>query len=1055
MPDVSLSSFRQLAETMRTTERVKLDGAQPDGTRGVRASSNLGTKAARWLNNAFSIKDDATKAFKATVRRELGGDEQAAQRVFAAADIRVSKVLTGERLVAALNRLTVEKNRAQGGGNDTGGGNALQAFHDTQRDAIESTSHSQRDSLSTSRRDSLSVSDDSDTPPQPPDSAAMQSASRAWSDFATHLGNRGQQGMFMRWNAVAELANVPLGQLSGGSERQMLQGLIGPHAGALVDTIGELIAYDSTQTAKFAGLLDLVAPLIDPGDQGRVDQVDGWLAAARLQQQQPKEKEPEPGERLADLRSELAKLRAGLDSGTGDRTATLKAYADLGGKLLAAVLENAPEDDRDVHSAKAGFLARLAYDPPRHDDLVGLLLDPSRSKPRLDLLPDPKTHPNEYATVMRAAVDAFTRDYGGFENLQARTALLGAGVSEDLLEPMRDRAVKDVSSGESVAQLRLHGATKLPRTVDFASTLARETALRDLDKPLKFESTGVSGGKLVPPPLDQQVDLDSVPRAKGLGQVLGREPGDGEVLKAEANGRTLRFTEPDGSIVALKFMKAKERGEEPGKLHREHESFALMKDALGKDYQAEPRTFRVGDQDHPVVRISRDDLPPDARRTLDEELTRKGMTLAEEDGCYYCMSYRVTGSDDIEAGDYFAYLEDTSDDASFGSGFKASMETLGKMAAKGFFDPNLIANSYHDKDSSRPWVWSPDLFIPWKDTAGEEERPLANAQYSNFRVGGLADPDEFRHISQVLDTEFASIVGGSGVQKDIQDSNTGHEETNLRLTTAFLVGRMVHEALVMATRRMVLEGAFEPSTPKQRRDQLIATFKDSVRQGIEAFAVAFTGKPADKVIEALEANGLDLDSALDGIVAERRSLYSFAYTDKLRERDGGYFGQVFGVDSQRIEFGPKSEDELARDKGVRTMTSRAEVLRSPDPIATLKATVPPGWVAVVGVDADDKPVHLDDLGWMVRIDDQAKTVFDRPDGSGGVTVDAPPGMEVGPTVVRVKVDGAEDFRDYMDKLKARSHTLQNTGEWNGGYFFLNEMSANNILSATLVGLRVG
>ncbi|HMR29664.1 MAG TPA: hypothetical protein PKA13_03010 [Geminicoccaceae bacterium] len=1054
MPDVSLGSFRQLAQTMRTDERVKLDGALPDGTRGVRASSNLGTKAARWLNNAFGVKDDAIKAFKATVRRELGGDEQAAQRVFAVAGIRVSKVLTGERLVAALNRLTVERNRAQGGGNDTGGGNALQAFHDAQRDTTESTSQSQRDSLPIGRRDSLSVSDDSDALPRSPLSPAMQSASKAWSDFAAHLGNGTPQGMFMRWNAAAELANAPLDQLSG-PERQKLQSLIGPQVGSLVDTVGELIGYDSTQTAKFAGLLDLVAPLIDPGDKARIDQVDGWQATARLQQQQSKQKEPEPGERLADLRDELADLRAGLDSGTGDRTATLKAYADLGGKLLAAVLENTPEDDRDVHSAKAGFLARLAYDPSRHDDLVGLLLDPSRSKPRLDLLPDPKTHPNEYATVMRAAVDAFARDYGGFENLQARNALLKAGVPEALLEPMRERAVKDLSSGESVAQLRLHGATKLPRTVDFASTLARETALHDLGKPLTFESTGVSGGKLVPPPLDREVDLDSVPRAKGFGQVLGRELGDGEVPKAEANGRTLRFTEPDGSIVALKFMKAKEREEEPGKLHREHESFALMKDALGKDYQAQPRTFTVGDQDHPVVRISRDDLPPDARRTLDEELTRKGMKLAEEDGCYYCMSYRVTGGDEVEAGDYFAYLEDTHDDAGFGSGFKSSMETLGKMAAKGFFDPNLIANSYHDKDSSRPWVWSPDLFIPWKDTAGEEERPLANAQYSNFRVGGLADPDEFRHISQVLDTEFATMVGRSGVQNDIQDSDTGDKETKLRLTTAFLVGRMVHEALVVATRRMVLEGAFEPSTPKQRQDELVATFKQSVRQGIEAFATAFTGQPADKVHEALEANGLDLDSALDGIVAERRALYSFAYTDKLRERDGGYFGQVFGIDSQRIEFGPKSEDELARDKGVRTMTSRAEVLRSPDPIVTLKATVPPGWVAVVGVDADDKPVHLDDLGWMVRIDDQAKAVFDRPDGSGGVTVDAPPGTEVGPTVVRVKVDSAEDFRDYMDKLKARSHTLQNTGEWNGGYFFLNEMSANNILSATLVGLRVG
>lgn len=1053
MPEVSLSSFRQLAQTMRTDERVKLDGAQPDGTRGVRSSSNLGTKAARWLNNAFNIKDDATKAFKATVRRELGGDEQAAQRVFAAAGIKVSKVLTGERLVTALNRLTVEKNRAQGGGNDTGGGNALRAFHDTQRDTTESTTHSQRDSLSASGRDSVSVSDDSDTQPQPPDSPAMQSAGRAWSDFTAYLGNGTQQGTFMRWNAAAVLANAPLGQLSG-PERQKLEGLIGPHAGALVDTIGELIGYDSTQTANFAGLLDLVAPLIDPGDQARIDQVDGWLGTARVRQQQPTQKEPELGERLADLRDELAKLRAGLDSGTGDRTATLKAYADLGGKLLAAVLENAPEDSRDVHSAKAGFLARLAYDPPRHDDLMGLLLDPSRSKPRLDLLPDPKTHPNEYATVMRAAVDAFTRDYGGFENLQARNALLKAGVPEALLEPMRERAVRDVSSGESVAQLRLHGATKLPRTVDFASTLARETALHDLDKPLKFESTGVSGERLVPPPLDREVDLDSVPRAKGLGQVLGREPGDGAVLKAEANGRTLRFTEPDGSIVALKFMKAKERQEEPGKLHREHESFALMKDALGKGYQAEPRSFSVDGEDHAVVRISRDDLPPEARKTLDEELARKGMTLAEEDGCYYCMSYRVTGGK-TEAGDYFAYLEDTRDDASFRQGFTSSMETLGKMAAKGFFDPNLIANSYHDKDSSRPWVWSPDLFIPWKDAAGEEERPLHNAQYSNFRVGGLADPDEFRHISQVLDTEFASMVGGSGVQNDIRDSDTGHKETNLRLTTAFLVGRMVHEALVVATRRMVLEGAFEPSTPKQRQDELVATFKQSVRQGIEAFATAFTGQPADEIHEALEANGLDLDSALDGIVAERRALYSFAYADKLRERDGDYFGQVFGIDSQRIEFGPKSDDELARDKSIRTMTSRSEVLKSPDPIATLKATVPPGWVAVVGVDADDKPVHLDDLGWMVRIDDQAKAVFDRPDGSGGVTVDAPSGMEVGPTVVRVKVDSAEDFRDYMEKLKARSHTLQNTGEWNGGYFFLNEMSANNILSGTLVGLRAG
>ncbi|KAI1736200.1 hypothetical protein F4680DRAFT_452207 [Xylaria scruposa] len=768
------------------------------------------------------------------------------------------------------------------------------------------------------------------------------------------------------------------------------------------------------------------------------------------------------GERLATIRNNLLTLLTAAAKDSAKLPKLQEAYTNLGGLALAAVLETKPDSQQSVDNARSGFHARFLYDPSRDDDLAGLLLNQSISTPPTELWS--KMQAPACKASMTIAIEAFAKQYGGFENLQARNALLRAGVPAATLQPMWNRAKTDVESRRSMAKLRLHGATQLPRVVDFTSTLARELAIGSVDKALVFKSEGISGHTLMIPKLGRKVDPISFAVATQVADELGLK--SNVPPKVGANGRTLRFVQSDRSIVALKFMKTQEKDEEPGKLHHEQESFQLLKDALGDEYPAAPFTFTTKSGPSCIFKLRKGDLPPYALTALGAELALKRMTLAEEDGCYFCFSYRVATSNEVEPNEYFDYLEDTPDDNKFKSGFRTSMKCLGRMAAKGFFNPSLIANSYHDQNSERSWVWSPNLFVPQVDAAGEEERPLANAQYSNFRVAGLADPDEFRHISQVLETELEKMVGEIGVGKAIKNS-VADEKAKTKLIVTFLIGRMIHEALVIATRRLVLQGAFEPATDKQRQDKLCTTFTDAVREGVLVFAAAFTGRTAAAVTETLAASGLQLDGAIKGLLAERRALYSFEVADKIRERDANYFSQLFVINAANIEFKAASLDDLARDKEMFDMPSRSAILQDADKVtarknaaealketvATLKKTSPPGWVTVLGVDANSKPAHLEDLGWMVKVDKEVEKTYKGPNGT--VTVEAPEGGKTGPAVVRVQATTAGEFRTYVDGLKARVHDLQNAGEWNGPYFFQNEMHFNMILSSTLVGLLVG
>ena len=95
-----------------------------------------------------------------------------------------------------------------------------------------------------------------------------------------------------------------------------------------------------------------------------------------------------------------------------------------------------------------------------------------------------------------------------------------------------------------------------------------------------------------------------------------------------------------------------------------------------------------------------------------------------------------------------------------------------------------------------------------------------------------------------------------------------------RLLPALMIGRMIHESVVIATRRLVDQGSFDPGTPPQRKQELVEAFKAGVKQGVEAFAAEFTGREPGEVAKALKANGLDLDATLDGLVREREALHS-------------------------------------------------------------------------------------------------------------------------------------------------------------------------------------
>jgi hypothetical protein len=358
------------------------------------------------------------------------------------------------------------------------------------------------------------------------------------------------------------------------------------------------------------------------------------------------------------------------------------------------------------------------------------------------------------------------------------------------------------------------------------------------------------------------------------------------------------------------------------------------------------------------------------------------------------------------------------------------------MAAKGYFNPSLITNSYHQPDADRAWVWSPTLLVPTHDNAGREDQPLSNAKWSNFREGGLADPDEFRHISQLDTAELSKVLGDSHIAKQVMAG--GSEEQRLRLVATYLIGRMVHEATVIATRRMVLKGAFDERTGARSQTALTEAFANSLKHGIVAFASEFAGVVESELERALASNGLELDAGIADLLAERQSLYSFEYTKHWREQDAAYFGKLFHVDPSLISFAPNEEDFGHAKPPARL----SDILAHKDPIAALNATQHRGFVTVVG--RADNQIFLEDLGWIDW------TVF--PSNGPAIKQTETDGHGL---LAEVQVGNYEEFASYMANIKANAHEHQHAGPVNGGYFFLNEQRLNLLLSSTLVNLRAG
>jgi hypothetical protein len=872
----------------------------------------------------------------------------------------------------------------------------------------------------------------------PPDLSSLPDlAQRKWAAFDSEFGTRGGQAHQTMF-ALMDFA-ISLPPSLADDQRTAL---VGAFADRLADLHPLAKGLNSvTRDDQMSGFTSFLSTLLEAtrqADPSLTQEVQGWLDRTAVG--------PPVGMRLEPERTKLGELTDAWKKPDADRQKLGAEFSKMGGRMIAAIMEK-PVDRGKPFAESSTQTGVVNYDRGKLADVAGLLAFGGNFLPMGELIPDPTGDPAFLKLFQEATVD-FAKTYGTAAAIAALHCLAQAGAPEEMMAPLRDQIAKSIGDRSAVERIALHGSTMMPRVVDPTASFARQTALAKGGKDLAFDEVRTKDGvKVDPPKLDPKVDVSAIKTAQSLDDILGK----GFKLKdddnaIQANGRTLRFTAEDGTVVALKFMRA---NESPGKLHREHESFGLMKSALGGDFAASPRKLGP-DADQAMIRLPKDLLPDDARKALEQELGAKGMTAFSEGDAFLVTAYEVEAS----VGDkFFNYLESSKNDAAFKQGFTDSMSALGKMAAKGYFNPNLIQNAYHapasgpgDSDSARGWIWSVNLLQPGKDNTGKEDQQLANAQWSNFREGGLADPDEFRHMDDLRTGELAKLLGDPVIARELQLENSNFNA----LLPTYLIGRMVHEAVVIATRRMVDEGAFAESTSPQRRQELVDTFKESVKAGIEAFAQGFTGKDGTELAQALLANGLDLDQVLDKVANERASLFSFEYAGKMREEDAGYFGNLFGVDPTKIEFDPP-ENERTRDNG--KLTPLADILKSPDPYATFDETQQPGFTTILITDKNGNIQQAVDLGWMSNNLDQHAGIFS--DGRDGIAKFELRSTKRDGNLAIVEAGDGFDVQKYLDTTKAKAHPYQNIGGFNATYFFQNEQHLNHILSSTLVSLRAG
>ena len=1009
---VNLSRFVQASTNLAPTDHVKLKERDDGSIDVVRGRNGLGTRAAQWFRNTLHIADPATKAFKAAVGQAVGGDRQAARTLLHNAGIHERKPLTQARIQAVNNALV-----------------AQQAPPPTQPPPV------------LVQPPPIVITPTVTTPPPrvlvhggpQQEQAARQTLPgdmvQAWDKFVA-LANNGQHNSPM---GVANLAMFEFA-LKGGLDqagRAALLDLIAGHSDQVAEALfaaeavtGRTLITDFAETLH--AMRDVVADKAD--DPDLLQFIDDWRA------EQPVRPPVPLGRRLETERADLESLGKVLASPAADRATAMQTLRDMGGRLVAAVLEEPLPGGHAFGSAGRSPTGAVAFHKDTHGDVAALLATSGQVQARTDLLPldDP-----QFAPVFKDATLQFLGDYGVAAGAAALVALRRAGVAEKLLAPLHDAVAAMVRDRSCVDQLAVHGGGTPPRVIDGTAAFARAIAFQHPGGP-KFDNVVTGSGKLDPPPLRPEVDLDKVPTAKGLDDLLG----SGFKLKAEdgsqiqANGRTLRFEGADGRVIALKLMRA---DESPGKLQREHNAFGLMQAALGDDYPAHPRKFDNDDGGSAMIWLPKSLLSDDARTKLQQELANGGLTLHEDDGHYLVTSYEARPGR-TDANQFFAYLEETHDDAAFVGGFESSMATLGKMAAKGYFDPSLILNSYHDSSGGRSWVWSPNMLVPELDHAGGEERPLMNAQWSNFRVGGLADPDEFRHISDLRSSELGALIGDTTMASSLKSSDPQSGEA---LVPTYLFGRMLHESLVIATRRAVKEGAFDSTTTPERRAELLKTMQTAVERGVMAFATGATGAEPDEIRQQLVRNGLDLDKTIKGMIDERVALHSFAYLDHVRAEDSAYFAKLYGIDGGVVQFGG---GELDRDE---LMPPIAEILKSDDPMAILQKQQK-GFVSVVATDSGGRPVAMGDLGWISNPERFKHLLQQEGDPVSGVRIE-----KTASGAFLIMVDGLPDggMDAYLTKLRDRTRDYQNTGPANGYNFFQNEMHLNYVLSATLVNMR--